>query len=79
MTLDAILPFEPDECEPLEVAQPAPPDALIWHPPTMSLEDVTDLAAGIVPRWLQAMSRATLDFDDHCRRNADRPSHPKRS
>ena len=50
-----------------------PEDDLVWVLPNLSLEEVTDLAAGIVPRGLQAMARQTLDFADFCRRNAEKP------
>ena len=62
-----------DLCFEDETALPCHPEDLIWVPPNLSLEEVTDLAAGIVPRRLQATALQTLDFDDFCRRNAEKP------
>jgi hypothetical protein len=40
---------------------------------TFSEEEIDDLAAGLVPRRVRAEAVAMLDFDDLCRRNAERP------
>lgn len=43
-----------------------------------SEEEIEDLAAGLVPRRVRADARAMLDFDDLCRRNAERPRRKAR-
>ena len=58
------------------VLQPAPPDALVFILPNLSVDDLVDLAAGIVPRHLQATARASLDFEDFIRRNAEKSKLP---
>ena len=45
---------------------------------TFSEEEIEDLAAGLVPRRVRADARAMLDFDDLCRRNAERPERTMR-
>jgi hypothetical protein len=45
-----------------------------WIPPMLDMEEVTQLAAGIVPRTLQAAAMATLDWEDHLLRNSQKPS-----
>lgn len=38
-----------------------------------TLEEVEDLAAGLVPLGMRAEARAMLNFDDLLRRNAEKP------
>ena len=45
----------------------------------VTLEEVVDLAAGIVPLTVQASARMLLDTNDHMRRNAQRPVRAKAS
>ena len=45
----------------------------IWIPPELVMDEVRDLAAGIVPQRLQVMAMRTLDWEDHLRRNAEKP------
>ena len=40
---------------------------------TFTEDEIADLAAGLVPHRIRADARAMLDFDDLCRRNAERP------
>lgn len=39
----------------------------------LRIEDVQDIAAGIVPQTVQATARQLLDFEDLIRRNAAKP------
>ena len=39
----------------------------------LTIEDVQDIAAGIVPRSIQATAMQLLDFADMTRRNAQKP------
>jgi len=43
----------------------------------LKLEEVEDLAAGLVPLTIKAQARMLLDIEDHRRRNAERPIRTK--
>ena len=40
---------------------------------TFTEDEIADLAAGLVPHRVRPDARAMLDFDDLCRRDAERP------
>lgn len=44
----------------------------------LTIEDVQDIAAGIVPLTIQATARQLLDFEDLIRRNAQKPVKQRR-
>ena len=44
----------------------------------LTKEDVQDLAAGLVPSTLRAQAMSLLDYEDHLRRNSEKPVMEKR-
>jgi len=44
----------------------------------LRIEDLSDLAAGLVPHTLRAQALSLLDYEDHIRRNSEKNSEPKR-
>ena len=43
----------------------------------LRVEDLRDLAAGLVPETLRAQALSLLDYEDHLRRNSEKPVMPK--
>jgi len=39
----------------------------------LTADDLRDLAAGLVPQTLRAQAMSLLDYEDHLRRNAEKP------
>jgi len=39
----------------------------------LRIEDLSDLAAGLVPHTLRAQALSLLDYEDHIRRNSEKP------
>jgi len=48
-------------------------DGFDYRVEALRVEDLRDLAAGLVPETLRAQALSLLDFDDHLRRNAAKP------
>lgn len=40
----------------------------------LTADDLRDLAAGLVPATLRAQALSLLDYEDHLRRNAEKPA-----
>ena len=45
----------------------------------LRIEDLSDLAAGLVPHTLRAQALSLLDYEDHIRRNAEKPTTKKKT
>ncbi len=44
----------------------------------LTADDLRDLAAGLVPQTLRAQAMSLLDYEDHLRRNAEKPAGTRR-
>lgn len=53
-------------------------DGFDYRVEALTIHDVRDLSAGLVPATLRAQALSLLDFHDHLRRNAAKPAPERR-